>query len=195
MLVEASHFFAARESRFLVGWVVIDFKRCHCSSSVFIFFHGFPFVYPSFHIWLLGCSVAVFSASFACFCSYTPHVYLTYLTAEDGLAAFRSFTMNIPSFRPSRALLFSLLVVSLVASKCVHLLQFIGSVPLLHFVVFLPTLFVWDGVVALVGRVLLHGGSGGYLPAVGLVLGSILSCVFLPDPYIHICIYAVLALC
>ncbi|KAM5431093.1 hypothetical protein McanCB56680_003481 [Microsporum canis] len=85
--------------------------------------------------------------------------------------------MNIPSFRPSRALLFSLLVVSLVASKCVHLLQFIGSVPLLHFVVFLPTLFVWDGVVALVGRVLLHGGSGGYLPAVGLVLGSILSTV------------------
>ncbi|EFQ99990.1 sulfatase domain-containing protein [Nannizzia gypsea CBS 118893] len=85
--------------------------------------------------------------------------------------------MNIPPFRPSRALAFSLLVVSLIASKCLHLLQFAGSVPLLHFIVFLPTLFISDGLVALVGRVLLHGGSGGALPTIGLVLGSFLSAV------------------
>ncbi|EGE06251.1 sulfatase domain-containing protein [Trichophyton equinum CBS 127.97] len=85
--------------------------------------------------------------------------------------------MNIPPFRPSRALAFSLLVVSLIASKCLHLLQFAGSVPLLHFIVFLPTLFISDCLVALVGRVLLHGGSGGALPVIGLVLGSFLSAV------------------
>lgn len=85
--------------------------------------------------------------------------------------------MNIPPFRPSRALAFSLLVVSLIASKCLHLLQFAGSVPLLHFIVFLPTLFISDCLVALVGRVLLHGGGGGALPAIGLVLGSFLSYV------------------
>ncbi|KAK2880004.1 hypothetical protein FQN49_000668 [Arthroderma sp. PD_2] len=85
--------------------------------------------------------------------------------------------MDVPSFRPSRAFLYSLLVVSLIASKCLHLLQFANSVPLLHFIVFFPTLFIPDALVSLVGRALLHGGSGGVWPAIGLVLGSFLSAV------------------
>ncbi|KAF3482910.1 sulfatase domain-containing protein [Arthroderma uncinatum] len=85
--------------------------------------------------------------------------------------------MNFPSFRPSRAFLYSLLVVSLITAKGLHLLQFARSVPPLHFIVFFPTLFISDALVALLGRVLLHGGSSGIWPAIGLAVGSFLSAV------------------
>ena len=82
--------------------------------------------------------------------------------------------MNIPSFRLSRPFLFSLLVVSILASKLLHLFQHVHTIPPLRFVLYFPTFFVQDVVVAIAGRLLLHNGTGA-LSVVGLLFGGFLA--------------------
>lgn len=82
--------------------------------------------------------------------------------------------MNIPSFRLSRPFLFSLFVVSVFASKFLHLFQHAHTIPPLRFILYFPTFFVQDVIVSIALRLLLHNGSGA-LSVVGLVFGGFLS--------------------
>lgn len=58
----------------------------------------------------------------------------------------------LPSLPP---LLYALVVVSVVASKSLHLLQHVQSLPILYFVLYAPTLVLQDLLVLVVSRVLL----------------------------------------
>ncbi|KAK2741251.1 hypothetical protein FQN57_005713 [Myotisia sp. PD_48] len=83
--------------------------------------------------------------------------------------------MNLPSLRPSRPFIFSLLVASIIAAKLLHLVQHAASVPTLEFILYFPTFFISDVFVAIFGRFLLHAGGGGVWQAVGLLSGTFLS--------------------
>lgn len=82
--------------------------------------------------------------------------------------------MNIPSFRLSRPFLFSVFVVSVVASKLLHLFQHAHTIPPLRFILYFPTFFIQDAIVSIALRLLLHGGSGA-LSVAGLVIGGFLA--------------------
>lgn len=85
-----------------------------------------------------------------------------------------ALTMNVPSFRPSRAAVYSILVVSIVATKLLHIFQHLHSIAALELIIYFPTLFVPDLIVAVIGRALLQPGNG-YLPVIGLLFASFLS--------------------
>lgn len=69
-------------------------------------------------------------------------------------------TMGLPcalSRPPVAPFLFSLLVVSGLSSKLLHIAQHVRSLPLLYFIIYLPTLFFLDLFVICLGRLLLRG--------------------------------------
>jgi hypothetical protein len=68
--------------------------------------------------------------------------------------------MGLPcalSLPPLAPFLFSLLVVSGLSTKVLHIAQHVRSLPLLHLILYLPTLFFLDLFVICLGRLLLRG--------------------------------------
>ncbi|KAI1911196.1 hypothetical protein LOZ39_002041 [Ophidiomyces ophidiicola] len=82
--------------------------------------------------------------------------------------------MNIPSFRLSRPFLFSLLTVSVLASKLLHLFLHAHTIPVLRFIIYFPTFFIQDAAAIIFCRFLLHGG-GGIFSVIGLMFGGFLA--------------------
>ncbi|KAK2791209.1 hypothetical protein FQN53_006047 [Emmonsiellopsis sp. PD_33] len=64
--------------------------------------------------------------------------------------------MKLPSFRAFHPLVFSVLVVALLAAKLLHLFQHVASIPSLPFILYLPTFFIQDVLLIIVQRLLLH---------------------------------------
>lgn len=93
------------------------------------------------------------------------------------LAAFRS-----PGLRP---LLFSLVVVTTVASKILHLYQHIRSVPYLSFLLYLPTFFLTDLVVCVLAWTLLSIFPGAWGTA-ALVVVAILGYVLVHASFLFV---------
>lgn len=78
------------------------------------------------------------------------------------------------AYIPLIPFLYSLLVISCVGSKFLHLALHWRSVSALHFVVYLPTFFFQDVVVIILGRALLRGFDG-CVQQICCVLGSFMA--------------------
>lgn len=78
--------------------------------------------------------------------------FLLHTSSKNGDAPSVMLRKYLPSVPP---LLFALVVVSVLSSKSLHLLQHVQSLPLLYFVLYSPTLILWDLFVIAVSRVLL----------------------------------------
>jgi hypothetical protein len=85
-----------------------------------------------------------------------------------------------PGLRP---LLLSLVIVTTLASKTLHLIQHIRSVPHLLFLLYLPTFFLTDLFVSIVSWALLWVFPGAWGTA-GLVIVAILGYVWLITAFI-----------
>ena len=96
-------------------------------------------------------------------------------SSVDGHSAF---AMNIHSLRPSRPprpFLFALFAVSILASKLLHLYQHGASIGFLRFVLYFPTFFIPDVLVAIVHRILLHHGNGALWTWIGGTVGGLMA--------------------
>jgi len=82
----------------------------------------------------------------------------------------------LPSIPP---LLFALVFVNVLSSKSLHLLQHVQSLPVLYFVLYSPTLILWDLFVIFVSRVLLVWPETR-LRWIPFLFGGFIACVILP---------------
>ncbi|KAL1964582.1 hypothetical protein VTN77DRAFT_6756 [Rasamsonia byssochlamydoides] len=87
--------------------------------------------------------------------------------------------MGLPcplSLPPVAPFLFSVLVVSSLSAKVLHIAQHVHSLPLLHLIIYLPTLFFLDLLVICLGRLLLRGPESP-LQMLTCVLGGLMALV------------------
>lgn len=82
--------------------------------------------------------------------------------------------MHPTSYLPSLPFLFSLLVVSGLSAKVLHILQHLHSLQALYLIIYLPTLFLVDFLVICVGRLLLRTPNSP-CQLLGCVLGGVLA--------------------
>jgi hypothetical protein len=80
----------------------------------------------------------------------------------------------VPALPPFVPFLFSLLAVSCLSSKFLHIAEHLQSVPFLELILYFPTLFFHDLVVICLGRGLLRGPDGP-LQLLGCLLGGFIA--------------------
>jgi hypothetical protein len=68
--------------------------------------------------------------------------------------------------------LYSLLVVSSLSAKILHLFSHIQSLPILLFLLYLPTFLIEDICVIVVGRLLLHQSHHGLISTITAIIGG-----------------------